>query len=93
MYAQVPIPYKSHVFRTLPLPLQRATYDRPMEALRVICDATGYDAAKAFPEPEGMDAWRKAHPSPTTQMYLPEFEPLREDEPRWEFEVVDTEQE
>jgi hypothetical protein len=60
------------------LPIRQAVYNDPrlVEYLRQECEATGYDFNKAFPEPAGMDAYRKAHP----QRDRPEEEARKEQE-------------
>jgi hypothetical protein len=44
--------------------IKQIVYNDPelLDLLRSKCDTLGYDFAKAFPEPPGMEAYRKAHP-------------------------------
>ncbi|MCE9591782.1 MAG: hypothetical protein K8S99_14805 [Planctomycetes bacterium] len=50
------------IWSNTPPDLRRGTYDRFKEVADKAATAAGLDPAKAFPEPEGMDEWRKAHP-------------------------------
>ncbi len=47
--------------------IKRMVYNEPrlVEFLREQCEALGYDFAKAFPEPPGMEEFRKTHPPRT----------------------------
>lgn len=44
--------------------IQRRYYDFVAGDLARQCEQASLDIAKAFPEPPGMDEWRKAHPAP-----------------------------
>jgi len=68
--------------------LQRGVYDGSIRALSAQCEVTGYDVAKAFSEPPGMEAYRKAHPELDTEMYIPEAPEPSPDAPVLELEVV-----
>jgi hypothetical protein len=89
IFGQVPIPYKVRVWDNLPTELQQGVYDGSIEALSAQCEATGYDVTKAFREPPGMDAYRKAHPEPDKEMYIPEAPEPAPKAPTLELEVVE----
>jgi len=63
-FARIPALYKARLWARVELGLRRRVYDRTIEALRRACAAhrPPLDPAKAFPEPPGMDEYRKAHP-------------------------------
>lgn len=52
------------VWEAIDVPVRQQVYDLPefVPYLKAQCEAEGYDFAKAFPEPPGMDEYRKAHP-------------------------------
>jgi hypothetical protein len=88
IYAQVPIRYKTRVWDLLSLELRRSVYDLSIPALQAQCQATGYDTDKAFPEPPGMEAYRKAHPELDKELYVPEPKPIDPDAPEVEYEII-----
>lgn len=45
--------------------VKRQCYDFVAPYLVKLAELEGYDVAKAFPEPPGMEQWRKDHPRPT----------------------------
>lgn len=53
---------KIRVWRSLPLYLRQMNYDRLLPALTEECRAWQFDVGRAFPEPEGMPAFRAAQP-------------------------------
>jgi len=61
-----PLVYRSMAWAREQPEVQRRCYDFVAPALAQHCEALGMDAAKAFPEPPGMAAWRKAHPTPAS---------------------------
>ncbi len=56
---------KVRLWERLPVDFKRAVWDQVAEMLAIMCKRhrPPIDFAKAFPEPPGMDAYRKAHPS------------------------------
>jgi hypothetical protein len=70
-YTPLPVFYKHRVWQTLELKTRQAAYDLAIPALRAQCEAEGYDPGKAFPEPEGMEAYRRAHPTPPVDLFMP----------------------
>jgi hypothetical protein len=50
---------KARLWRMLPLYLKHAVYDDLRELFEEECQAMGFDAGKAFPEPEGMEQYRQ----------------------------------
>jgi hypothetical protein len=50
---------KVRLWGSLPLYLKRAVYDRLAARLKQECEALGFDVERAFPEPPGMDAYRR----------------------------------
>ncbi|RMF84491.1 MAG: hypothetical protein D6744_03000, partial [Planctomycetota bacterium] len=49
---------KARLWRNLPLSLRRPVYDRLRDGFKQECEAFGFDVARAYPEPEGMDEYR-----------------------------------
>ena len=50
---------KARLWRYLPLYLKHAVYDELLPRLTQECDAVGFDAGKAFPEPPGIEQYRQ----------------------------------
>jgi len=50
---------KARLWRVLPLYLKQAVYDDLLPMFRRECEAVGFDLSKAFPEPIGMEEYRK----------------------------------
>ena len=56
--------HKIRLWRALPLYLRQAVYDDLVERyFRPECEAWEFDLARAFPEPPGMEEYRRLHPS------------------------------
>lgn len=56
--------HKIRLWRALPLYLRQAVYDDLLERyFRPECAAWEFDLARAFPEPPGMEEYRRLHPS------------------------------
>ena len=53
---------KARLWRVLPLHLKQRVYDDVREVLAKECEALGFDLAKAFPEPPGMEEFRQQRP-------------------------------
>ncbi|MBI5865071.1 MAG: hypothetical protein HZB38_11305 [Planctomycetes bacterium] len=53
---------KVSLWQYLLLPQRQSVWDEASEFLKTECERVGFDYAKAFPEPEGMDKWRSANP-------------------------------
>jgi len=81
---------KARLWRRLPLEYKQPVWDRVAPALAEMCKQSRppIDLARAFPEPPGMDAYRKAHPSrrdthlakPTDRM-IPQTQPAKGEGP------------
>lgn len=56
---------KARLWRVAPPRLRQAVYDSLVDGLGTECNAWGFDPAKAFAEPEGMEQYRKDHPART----------------------------
>ncbi len=63
-FAAVPLLYKARVWSQVEVFSRQRVYDRVIGELRRVCEARNppLDPAKAFPEPPGMEQYRKAHP-------------------------------
>jgi len=62
---------KARLWERLPTPLKQSVWDQVAKGLEWMCKShqPPIDFAKAFPEPPGMEAYRKAHPSrPDTKL-------------------------
>jgi hypothetical protein len=46
--------------------VKRRFYDLVIADLKKQCEKADVSVSAAFPEPEGMEAWREAHPTPST---------------------------
>ena len=53
---------KAHLWWSAPLTLRQSVYDELIPALSRECRYWNFDSVKAFPEPEGMEQYRKDHP-------------------------------
>lgn len=53
---------KARLWLYLPVYLKQAVYDEMIDGLKKECEVMEFDAAVAFPEPPGMEEYRKAHP-------------------------------
>jgi hypothetical protein len=53
---------KARLWSALPLTLKLAIYDDVAEIFKVECERVEFDLAKAFPEPPGLEEYRKANP-------------------------------
>jgi hypothetical protein len=53
---------KVHLWWAAPLTLRQSVYDELIPQLARECRAWNFDSTKAFPEPEGMEQFRKDHP-------------------------------
>jgi hypothetical protein len=53
---------KAHLWWAAPLTLRQSVYDELIPALARECRYWNFDSTKAFPEPEGMEQYRKDHP-------------------------------
>lgn len=54
--------HKARLWRIAPDDLRRSVYDFLIEGLTAECEAWDFDVAKAFPEPPGMEQYRKENP-------------------------------
>ena len=61
-----PLVYRSVAWNREQPEIQRRCYDFVAPHLARHCEVLGMDVTKAFPEPPGMDAWRKKHPVPAS---------------------------
>jgi hypothetical protein len=57
--------HKVRLWQNAPLYLRQSVYDALVPAFKSECDYLDFDVAKAFPEPKGMDEYRKQHPERT----------------------------
>jgi hypothetical protein len=62
---------RSRIWRKLPLEIRQAAWDAVSARLKADATRAGYDAAKMFPEPDNMEAYRKAHPDPLPEVPMP----------------------
>lgn len=53
---------KAKLWRVVPINLKRPVYDDLLDGFTAECDYWQFDVAKAFPEPPGMEQYRKDHP-------------------------------
>lgn len=53
---------KARLWLYLPLYLKQAVYDDAIEQLKIECERASFDVAVAFPEPPGMEEYRKLRP-------------------------------
>jgi len=61
-----PLYWRSLVWRREQDAIKRRFYDMIFSDLKKQCERMDVDVKVAFPEPEGMDAWRERHPMPTS---------------------------
>lgn len=54
--------HRVRLWRNAPLYLRQSAYDRLRLRFEEECQAWGFDVARAFPEPEGMEQYRRRHP-------------------------------
>ncbi|TWT45542.1 hypothetical protein RAS1_19700 [Phycisphaerae bacterium RAS1] len=59
--------FKARLWRAAPPNLKRWVYDDLIEGLAAECDEWEFEAARAFPEPEGMKEFRAANPRRTKE--------------------------
>ncbi len=80
---------KARLWERLPTRAKQAVWDEVAKALQIMCERwrPPLDFARAFPEPPGMDAYRKAHPShrdtpapPREDRMIPQTRPASGDE-------------
>lgn len=71
---------KVRLWRALPLFLRQPVYDVLLDVFRFECEQFGFDVARAFPEPPGMDAYRAAHPTRRRSDSEPQPRPGQPDE-------------
>ena len=69
--------HKARLWQNAPVYLRQAVYDTLLPGLQAECDHWNFDVSKAFPEPKGLDEYRKQHP----ERYKPGAEPQPEAEP------------
>jgi hypothetical protein len=58
-YGEVDTIHKVHLWHSAPLYLRQPAYDLLLPAFTAECNYFGFDLEKAFPEPPGMEAYRK----------------------------------
>jgi len=49
------------------MPVKQYCFDAVIPFLAAECEREGLDVSRAFPEPAGMEQWRKDHPTPVKQ--------------------------
>lgn len=59
--------YKARLWRAVPVNLKRWVYDDLIEGLGAECEEWEFEAARAYPEPEGMKEFRAANPRRTKE--------------------------
>lgn len=62
MQRQYPLYLRALVWERENIAIRRMIYDEVRMDLQAECDAAGYDMARAFPEPPGMEQHRRDHP-------------------------------